>query len=115
MQKFLVISAAIAILVVCLLHFMRHDVMPVSTSWRSSWVGMGPVLTIENDSNRRLFYVWVNYYDGDQSQEVKYLATRELDPGSSIELGWVQGFHFVSGDTINIGARGEFPVERHVP
>lgn len=81
---------------------------PVSVTHRQSAVGAGYVLQIKNTGKEPLYNVVVQKFSG-QAGKVANL----LDPGESVEAGWLQLGFTVTEGTWMIGAKGYHSVAEH--
>lgn len=78
--------------------FSKPD-MPVEITYRQSLVGQGYVLQFHNTSTR-LLRVAVRIRDSATGQ-VKELPL-EMPGGKTAEIGWLEGWKFVSGDQVTV-------------
>ncbi len=73
--------------------------MPVSVTSRYSAIGAGYVAQFQNTSDKHLIIriILTNRTLGQREED-----SIELEPFGTKELGWLEGWKFVSGDTITL-------------
>jgi len=73
--------------------------MPVDTAWRQAVLQPGWVLKLTNNSGRILGLMVTCK---DLSSKEKFTRSIDIRPNQTRELGWAQGWNFVSGDEVVI-------------
>ncbi|HVS38908.1 MAG TPA: hypothetical protein VMS17_25345 [Gemmataceae bacterium] len=73
--------------------------VPVVISYRESSVGQGKVAIFSNQTSNRLT-ITVEFHN-EQFNKSK-TVTLDLDPNSKMEIGWLEGWKFLSGETITV-------------
>ena len=85
--------------------------MPASVAFRGSIVGMGSVVRVDNLSNRNLTVeICATDRDGHSAAVV-----RTIDPLGNTEIGWLEGWIFVPGETVTVRSADYAPLEYRVP
>jgi len=79
---------------------------PVTVTYRSSFVGLGKVVVISNNSSHHLYNVRVVGRNFEEVSSASVKATDHLAPGSSVEVGWLEFESWVlqPGETIEVYA-----------
>jgi hypothetical protein len=77
---------------------------PVSITFRHSFIDIGEVVIITNNSNHHLYNVRVIGRNFDEISSASVQASEHLSPGSSIEVGWLEFEAWVPrpGETIEV-------------
>ncbi|HEX6985480.1 MAG TPA: hypothetical protein VF170_08890 [Planctomycetaceae bacterium] len=77
--------------------------VPVAVTLRDSLVGEGQVAVFSNQTPNRLTVrvVLENAAANDRKE-----GNLDLDPNGTAEIGWMEGWKFVSGETITISHPG---------
>lgn len=73
--------------------------VPVVVSYRESLVGNGKVAIFSNQTANRLT-ITVKFENKKLKEEKT--GTIDLDPNGKTEIGWLEGWRFLSGETITI-------------
>jgi len=106
-----------ASLITCLLllNGCRHAEkpnMPVKVIVRQSIVGEGLVAQFHNETSHRLV---VDIILQDKNQDNKRSGALVLQPNAVTEIGWVEAWKFVSGDTIKISHSNYKTITYEIP
>ena len=79
--------------------------VPMEVRTRPSLAGEGQVAIISNPTGKTLHNVLLFCRNSSTNEEKTYLEETWV-PGKSIEIGWVEGWRFLSGETLTISASG---------
>lgn len=77
--------------------------LPVTLSFRESSVGLGYVIRLTNASDR---YMTVRARFFNPTLRAGRETTISLRPGLTTEFGWLEGWEFVSGESIEVAHHG---------
>lgn len=92
-------------------HVVKPPV-PVVISHRDSLVGNGKVAIFSNQTANRLTLT-VTFKNSKLNQEKT--GTIDLEPNGKTEIGWLEGWKFVSGETITVSHPSYSPVTKVIP
>ena len=81
---------------------------PIEASQRPSFFGQGQVAVFRNPTPKTLHNVKIVLLDS-AGNVVKGGQREVWAPGTSMELGWLEGWHISEGTTIRISASGHYP------
>lgn len=105
--KFLSIVLASVLLTGCF-----KEESPITIMHRESAVGRGKVVVITNPSGQKVAIdVLISSSETDQEATLKYT----LNPRTFAEIGWAQGWQFVSGEEIIVSSNKYSDVEYTIP
>jgi len=80
--------------------------LPVEVAYRKSLVNEGYVAIFQNQSDK---YLEIELEALDPTTNIKKVGRFDLDAYSKMEVGWLQGWKFRSGDIIKIYNAGYRP------
>jgi hypothetical protein len=86
--------------------------VPVSISYRESAVGRGKVAVVSNQSGDTLNVLVAHDSPARGRHKTGYL---NLPPGRSVEIGWLEGWRFESGDRVSVSHAGFQPQSVLIP
>ena len=86
--------------------------MPVQITFRQAALGQGYVLQLKNESTRHLAVAVVLENKTLNERQEGYL---EIAPAGQTEHGWLQGWKFVSGETITLSHEDYQDLQARVP
>jgi hypothetical protein len=83
---------------------------PVTITFRDSYLGLGMVAVLTNDSAHHLYDVQVVGRNFRQLQNASVKATGHLEPHSTVEVGWLEFGSWVPipGETIEVRCQDDF-------
>lgn len=83
--------------------------LPMEVHSRPSLLGQGDVAIIWNPTKKTLYQVRIVCRNSESNREKEYFV-ETWEPEKLMELGWLEGWQFTSGDTLTISALGYKPM-----
>lgn len=79
--------------------------VPLVCSWRPSLVGEGQVVIIANPTGETLRNVHIVCRSSASNEKKEYFEDH-WTPEQTKEIGWMEGWRFLSGETVEVSASG---------